>query len=110
MKFEREVLAEKLNRLKRALSDSSQVQSFTHVWFTGNTVRAYNGSLGVVVDLETDLSFGLPGKPLLGIVSSSGASEVSLTEKNASVNVQKGRSRHSMASLDDSEAAWPFKE
>jgi len=81
MKLRRKALLSALRAVRPALAEgTNQLEALSHVWFDGETVSAFDGSLGIQVALKTDFKGGVLGDKMLSIVDKSEATEFELTE------------------------------
>lgn len=79
----RQDLIDKLSLLQPALATNNFLQILTHFWFDGETAVAYNDRIGITVmfkDVKPGFKGCVPGNTLLGLLRSSTAADVMLTE------------------------------
>lgn len=109
MEFDRKELVDKLNSLRPAIAEQGLIPELSHIWFTGKSVRAFNGGLGIRRPLKLDFECGLPGKMLLDLVGTSSLDKVSLEQsEDNEVLVSMGKSKVKLASMPSDGAVWPF--
>lgn len=108
MKVERDKFLTQLERLSPAIGTNAKVPAFLNVWFDGEQAAAYDGGLGIMVPMETEFSIGVPGKPLLGLMSGTSVEKVELTNGKGGLEVKIGSSKVSLAGLPPESTIWPF--
>src|SRR5450631_3564229 len=97
MKIDRAVLVGALERVKPALMSVGSIPSLKHVWLDGEFLYAHNGSAGIRLNYETELKpCGILGSVLIGLLKSTTAKEVELTQGKAQVDLKIGRSSSSV--------------
>lgn len=109
MKFDRKELLDSLQMLKPALgAASTSIQELKHIWFDGDFAFTYNGGLGIRVSLKSGLKFGVPGPPLLGLLSDDTVKEVTLEAKNNTLEVELGKASAKLVTLPLDNSPWNF--
>ena len=108
MKIDREEFMAQLARLKPALASGGVVQELSHVWFDKAYAYAFDGGFGIKLKLATELSCGLPGKPLLDLLSTSALKEAVLEPSGASITIKLGKAQTKLAALEEARRVWPY--
>ena len=106
--FEREHLLSVLTDAKPALSAGGIIPALSHFWFDTKYVYAYDGGLGVRLDLKSELDCGIPGKTLYDLLKTSTVKEVFLDIVKDDVVLQLGKPKVKLAPLDGSQTPWNF--
>lgn len=90
----RSTLVKTLELVAPALSDNAGVSMFENYCFQGKTVCGYNDRLGIVAPCQTDETFAVNGKVLLGLLKNSHSDDVDfiLGDKH-DITVKAGKSR-----------------
>lgn len=110
-KFDRAELLAALKTAAAGLAKSSAVPGLDHFWFDEKFVYAYDGGLGVRVELESDITCGLPGKPLIELLQTSALKEVEIEWKEKTgVTLKMGKSVYPLVSKDFDRFEWRFPE
>lgn len=90
-------LVQKLELTGRALASHNLVPMFQCFCFDGETVSAYDDSLGIVVPCKTPQPFALNGSTLLGLLKNSHSEEVEFSlEDKSEVSIKSDKSRFKM--------------
>jgi DNA polymerase III sliding clamp (beta) subunit (PCNA family) len=98
-----------LKTAEAALSSRPEPAALRCFWFTGTTVRATDGFIGIEVPLETDFKGGVPGKVLLGFIASMNRKMVKVVPKDKTLVFSAGRSRIVLPlNTDDVDGVWQF--
>lgn len=97
-----------LAKVKPALASGGAIPSLNHFWFDESSLMAYDGGFGIKLALETELSCGLPGSALMGLLSTSVLKEAELSADGNAVQVKLGKARSKLVSLESSSIVWPF--
>lgn len=109
MKLDRTALITALERVKPALMSSGSIPSLKHVWLDGEFLYAHNGSAGIRLNYESELKpCGILGSVLLGLLKSTSAKEIELTQGKAQVDLKIGRSSSSVPMLSIEQNPWPY--
>jgi len=108
VKIEREDFIKSLGLVKPALASGGVVQELNHIWFDGKFAYAYDGGFGIKLPLETDLSCGVPGTPLINLLGTSALKEATLEQSGSSLLVKMGKSTSKLALLDLERKVWSF--
>lgn len=108
MQVDREEFRALLLRLKPALRVGGAIPSMSHFWFDGKGVSAYDGGFGLRLSYQSELTCGVPGAALLGLLDTSVLKEAKLEQTKSSLNVSLGRSTSKLAVLDSDAQLWPF--
>lgn len=107
--FNREQLLEVLDRCRPGLASGGLLPELTHLWFDQKNVYAYNGGLGIRQRLPTDISAGIPGRPLLDLLKTSKLEKASITRAGTTTLIKMGRSEIKLVSISDTDRrVWPF--
>ena len=108
--MDRKNLIDKLSLLEPALADNPFIQLFTHFWFDEDTVTAYEDRIGIQVKLDAKpgLRGCIPGKVLLGLLRSSSASEVLITEEKGwcIIKTKVMNAKLAMLPIEDARKTW----
>lgn len=110
MKFDRKELLKSLSLLKPAISSTSSIPQLRHIWFEGNKAFAYNGGLGIKVDLKTGFKFAVLGAPLLKLLGDDAVDTVTLEESNGVLTAKLGRATIELPTLELDTSPWPKYE
>ena len=110
MKLNREALVAALEQVKPALASSGSIPELKHVWLDGKYLYAYNGALGIRVDWATELQpCGLLGSVLLGLLQSTSAKEIEVTqEAKTQLDLKMGRASATVPLMAIDHNPWPF--
>ena len=94
LKMIRADLVATLGRVAPALADNDNIPALKNFCFDGQCVMAYDSSLAIIAPCETEETFSVNGKTLLGLLSNSHSEEViiELEDKN-DVLIKAGKSR-----------------
>ena len=106
--MERELFFNSLKLCAGGLAERSPVTAFTQFWFDGQTVSAYNDIIGVDADCKTDVSGGLPGALLLGLVGSSLAKQVTFSDKKSDIQIKLGAANATLPKSPTSDRIWTW--
>lgn len=104
----REELVGKLGLLSRALASQNVIQILQHYIFNGETVAAYNDSIGIVAPCKSTAKFALHGPTLLGLLETCSGEDATFTADKTHVTIRSGRSTFNLPFLD--ETAFIFEE
>lgn len=108
MKLDRKETLGGLARTRPALGPSGDLPQMQHFWVGKTAVRAYNGALGISVDLKLGLEGGLPGNTLMGLLNSSSADTVNVAVKDDVVSLGIGRAKAKLPLLPADADPWAF--
>lgn len=113
MKIDRKELLTVLEIVKPALARNDQVEAYSHIWFSGTAVSAYDDAigLGITAPLKTEFKGGIRGTVLLGVLSNSGAKDVDFSQGDSeSLKITAGRSRFETPCLPLEQQLWKFSK
>jgi DNA polymerase III sliding clamp (beta) subunit (PCNA family) len=99
----RKELVDTLELVGRALADGDLVPIFKCFTFNGSEVAAYNDVLGIVTKCETEQSFGVDGKTLLGLLKNSYSEEVEIDFEGHDLVIKAGKSTFKLPFHPDDE-------
>lgn len=105
---DREGLLAALGRLKPALRTGGAIPELGHIWFESGRASAYDGGLGIRLALDTGLTCGAPGRPLMGLLGTSALKQVTLEQEEADLLVRLGKSKTKLKVLPSERDPWPF--
>ncbi len=109
MKFVRTEMLDTLKMIEPAIAPRELVGQLVHIWFSGETVTAYNDVIGIEAPFATDFKGGLRGSVLLGILSNSGAANVEVNEGKEGEMLIKAAGAHvNLALLPESDLPFAF--
>lgn len=110
MKLDRKKLLDSLLLLRPALQSGGLLPEFSHIWFKGQHAFAFNGKLGIRVELDSGLECGVPGEVLLSLLGTSNLPETrfDFSDDNSALVLRMGRSTSRLPILDMSRSVWPF--
>lgn len=110
MKIARAELLKVLKLAQPALATKELVFEALHFWFTGESVIAYNDTIGIEIPCKTDFQGGLLGKFLLAVLEKSMAKDVEIGagEYESEMILRAGTARVKFALLDPDRAIWQF--
>lgn len=109
MKLDRTPFIVALERVKPALMSAGSIPSLKHVWLDGEFLYAHNGSAGIRLAYEAELKpCGILGSVLLGLLKSTSAKEIEVTQAKAQIDVKIGRSSSSVPALSIEQNPWPY--
>lgn len=74
--MKRTELLDKLNIVAPALAANDIVPVQAHIWFTGETLMAYNGHIAISTPCKTEFACAVPGMYLLNLLKASGAKTI----------------------------------
>src|ERR1700685_3976308 len=106
MELSHPLLLKALTLAEPALSSRPLLPALQLFWFTGTAVRATDGFIGIEVPFDTDFKGGVPGKVLLGFISSMKRKIVKITKKDNNLVFAAGRSRISLPLNTAGEGVW----
>lgn len=92
-------LLDNLSKVEPAVSDSTAVPVLCQFWFTGKSLVAFNGIIGISVPCETKFKGGVP-KTLKKLLETSAAKEIELTtsdDNGGTLHVKAGKSKLKVA-------------
>ncbi len=107
MKVDREEFLELLQTLAPAVASEGAIVEKYHLWFDGKFAYAYNGGMGIRVVWKSELNGGVLGAPLIAILKSSSAKEVSLEQSGIQLVVKLGRAKVTLPMLEPDRNPWP---
>lgn len=110
MEISHPALLRALQIAEPALSARPLLPALQLLWFTGTAVRATDGFIGIEVPCETEFKGGVPGKVLLGFLSSMKRKIVKITEKDNWLVFSAGRSRISLPLNTTDHGVWQFDD
>lgn len=116
MKINRSKLLGRLSLLKPAIKSGGIIPELTNVWLTRGSARAFDGELGVRVDVDIDAECGVPGGILLELLGTSGLEDVSVgagddpRSGDECLIIKMGRSVTRLASMASDRVVWPFPD
>lgn len=95
-------LIDNMNAVAPALAESNAIPVLAHFWFTGKTLMAFNGVIGISVPCETEFKGGAP-RTLLRLLETTSAKDVDLKTEDGNMQVRSGKSKFNVAvmPLDD---------
>lgn len=110
MKLERKALLDALETVRPGLLNKAQIEAFSHIWFSGAKVMAYNDTnLGMEAPFECELKGGVRGPLLLGMLNASRAKEVEITEQGSDeILLKAGGTKLTLPLLPAEDAVWKF--
>lgn len=112
MRIERKELQAALSAIRPAIATKDPLTQLLCVWFSGERVFAYNGTIGIDVPLKSDFKGGVAGAPLVGLVGSSVAKQAELSVETAKgkndLLLKMGTSKSRLPSQDFEQAVWSF--
>ena len=88
MKLERKELLAALKACKPALAEKDPLTQLLCLWFSGQSLFAYNNVIGIDAPLETDFKGGVQGALLFGLVSNSLAKQAEITVDGSDFDAQ----------------------
>lgn len=81
---------DKLEVVNGAIADKDNVAPvFSHFWFTGKELLAYNGSLGISIPLQSKFKGGVPAS-LINLVKVTDRTQVEFTDNEGSFEIKFG--------------------
>ncbi len=110
MKFDRKELLRRLSYLKPAISSTSSIAQLRHIWFEDTMAFAYNGGLGIKIDLETGFNFAVVGAPLIKLLGDDVGETVTLEAGKNVLVATLGRATVELPTMDPSMSPWTFPE
>ena len=108
MKIDREEFMAQLALVKPALASGGVVPELSHIWFDKAHAYAFDGGFGIKRKLTTDLTCGLPGKPLLDLLSTSKLKEAELVPNGNALAIKLGKAQTKLVALDLERRVWPY--
>lgn len=108
MEISHPLLLKALTTAAPALAARPVIPALQLFWFTGTALRATDGFIGIEVPLETDFEGGVPGKVLLGFVSSMKRKSVKITQKDNALVFAAGRSKITLPLNTTEASVWQF--
>lgn len=109
MKLDREPLIKALEQVKPALQSSGSIPALKHIWLDGKYLYAYNNALGIRVEYASELEpCGILGSVLMGLLQSTSAKEIDLTQTDTQIDLKMGRASASVPVMDIEQNPWPF--
>ena len=109
MLVEREDFIKTLTHLKPALGVKGVIPQLAHIWFDKANAYAYDGGFGIKLAYKGELDCGVPGVPLMGLLSTSALKEATLEPNGAAaLQVKLGKSHSKLAILEGDQKVWPF--
>jgi hypothetical protein len=110
--MDRQELIDKLSLLQPALASNNLQNLLTHFWFDGETVTAFNDRIGIRTPFKCGFKGCVPGNTLLGLLRSSTAKDVTLTERDGWIvlNTKVMDAKLAMLPLDGTQQAWNLQE
>jgi hypothetical protein len=94
VKIDRTLLLGLLKAVSPALAGSkNQVQELSNVWFSGDSVSAFNDLLGIRISLRTEFSGGIMGSKIIGVLDNSRARQVDITGTGEEALLKIGAAR-----------------
>lgn len=108
MEISHPLLLKALTTAEPALASRPTVPALQLFWFTGKMLRATDGFIGIEMPLETDFQGGVPGKVLLGFISSMKRKVVKITQKDNTLTFTAGRSRITLPLNTTEQGVWQF--
>lgn len=109
MKIETRELKAKLELLKPALAKAGSIAELKHFWFDGEFAYAFDGGMGIKVELETEFKGGVPGAPLLGFLQNA-PDQIEVSEERAGLLFKHGRHKITLATLEEDRFPWRYPE
>lgn len=108
MKIERKELHNALKAAKPALADKNPMTQLLCLWFSGESLYAYNNVIGIDVPLKTDFKGGIQGSTLFGLVSNSLAKFAEVSVDKSDFILKLGTAKARLPSLSIDQAVWEF--
>lgn len=101
-----------LQRLKPALGASnSSIEELKHFWFGRERAAAFNGGLGIETKFALDWEGGIPGPPLLALLSSEVSEDVELVSPAAGkLDLKFGKTKVSLVTRPIENSPWAYDE
>jgi len=112
MKLERKAMLDAVDTVRPGLAAKAQIDAFAHVWFDGKTAMAYNDAdLGMEVPFVSELSGGLRGPLLLGMLNASKAKDIEITAAgDDELLLKAGGTKLTLPLLAAKEVVWTFPD
>lgn len=97
-----------LDTASPALSRQQIVEVLTLFWFTGKSLFAYNGAVGIELPLKTDFVGGVKGSLFTGLLGTTQAESLVVEElqKGKAVRIRSGGARLDFSLMPVDEAPW----
>lgn len=92
-------LIDAMRLAKSALSNQDYLPILKHFVFDGESLSAYNDSLGISIDFESDLKCAIPGDLLQSLVTKYSAEELKFDVGEEKIEMKCGRNRTSLPYL-----------
>jgi DNA polymerase III sliding clamp (beta) subunit (PCNA family) len=108
MELNRKELLDALKTVDPALSVQNLLPLLRMVWFTGTSVQATDGTIGIEAPAKTDFVGGIPGKVILGFVDSVDSDKLKSTSTESAVTLSSGHSRIKLPLTPPASNPWPF--
>lgn len=99
--MDRKQLVKKLELAALALPSKDSVPVFHCFMFSGDTVRATDGDVGISIPCDLEEKFAINGKTLLGLLVNSTSVEVDFTIGGQDAEIKAGRSRWKLPFLPE---------
>jgi hypothetical protein len=80
------------------LAESNAIPVLAHFWFTGKTLIAFNGVIGISVPCETDFKGGAP-RTMLRLLETSSAKDIEFKTESGNMSIKAGKSKFNVAVL-----------
>lgn len=109
VKMDRKQLSGKLSLIKPALASKDIIPVFTHFMFTGAYVQAYDNIIGMRTLCDTEFKGAVPNI-LLDLLSSSSATDIKFTEKDAKLHIKMGNSRLTLPIIPPDKFLFEFPD
>lgn len=97
--MERQAFLDKLEIVQPALSAHRLLPVMTHLWFTGDTLLAYNDVISISTPLKTEFIGAVPGDTLISLMKALRAKSLEFKEEEDVLHVKASSSRLKLALL-----------
>ena len=102
--MQRDELVKALGHIYPALANNDRIPALLNFCFNGKQVMAYDSMLGIIAPCETEDTFSVHGKTLLGLLSNSHSEEADFSmESEQDILVKSGKSRFHLP-------YWPIED
>lgn len=109
MQVNRKELLDSVERVKPAIASQKVIEELQNVWFSGESITAYNSSsLGIRIPFKSNLSGGLRGNLLLDLLKNSRAKELDVELKEEVAEIRAGKTKINLALLPRERCPWKF--
>jgi len=95
--MDRKELIDKLDMVSPALSSSDLIPVMKDFCFTGTELFGFNDQIAISVPCDVDIACSIPGKTLLGLLSSSRAKTIGFTLTDDGLEIKASRSTFKLA-------------